>query len=872
MMKSFFKKLSLVMALAMVVSLVAPAGSAFAAEAGIALQGTKTVVDAIDVEVGGDVVDLCFLGAPADWKSTFKWTPGDETIASVDKAGKVTGLMAGETTVTITAGADGSYKHTVKVTVTEPKAEVAIGQLSEIKAKAVFSSKVSFKKEDASLYRIFDTVEGPVEVYWPINTWEVAKDGLSVTFAPFVQFADGDNYVLKVGSYEVPFTTTIGEVTHVITTYGNNDAANNSVAYITTEDMDDDQVSKLNVQIFSGAIDLTNVYKSKYDISYEFVGEEVESVDLDADDGEIVCNDKTPAVITAVLAYEDEEGEDKTVANVMPVTVTPQNVPAYEIVSVADWAIYKSGDFSWNNKSVPAGDEDYQLVVKLVDSYGNSWVNLEKAAQSWNKVYYINENDDTLAFVKNGFSFKFFSTNTDKYLVDEDGVVATYEKAKATIYVSLYQDTEDEDDVFVKNIYAFTLDIKDARKIDAYKNDGAKVELVVDAMLEWEDEFTTKKYNYKLVDQYGTDWNVANGATEFEITTSPEVEEGDGWEGFNGYIEIDANKLIKEIGKKTSVKFTIKEKNSGEKMSFTVSLKKPDWVGDKTPEADDKVATGNNGDMFLETSKTYEEADLGTKDVNLAWNGNVDGWSNPSGVSRTASIELYKSSNSQHVGYFTHEEIDKIITSDKWDEATTGIAEGDVYLAVINPKGNYVKAGEGLGELAEASNGHTWNIGLSKANADGKIEYAKDVTGKYTVKVYTVYNVDVKDGEIYDVDYVTETAYFTVTDNKAKIAYMDRRAIETKKDISQLDEIILDCFDFTFNGSYWNVETKDGDQNMIVDGSWKYTDKGDYIILHSVKVKVPFIGDDNLITGSSNESYYEVEVKGINMSIKFVEE
>ena len=45
MMKSFFKKLAFVMALAMVVTLAAPAGSALAAEAGVSLQGTKTIVE-----------------------------------------------------------------------------------------------------------------------------------------------------------------------------------------------------------------------------------------------------------------------------------------------------------------------------------------------------------------------------------------------------------------------------------------------------------------------------------------------------------------------------------------------------------------------------------------------------------------------------------------------------------------------------------------------------------------------------------------------------------------------------------------------------------------------------------------------------------
>ena len=90
MMKSFFKKLFLVIALTMVVSLVAPAGSVLVSEACIVLQGEKTIVTEVNVEVGGDVVNLCFLDAAADWKTTYEWISTDDTIASVDKAGKVT--------------------------------------------------------------------------------------------------------------------------------------------------------------------------------------------------------------------------------------------------------------------------------------------------------------------------------------------------------------------------------------------------------------------------------------------------------------------------------------------------------------------------------------------------------------------------------------------------------------------------------------------------------------------------------------------------------------------------------------------------------------------------------------------------------------
>ena len=116
-MKCFFKKMAIVTTLAMAVSLIAPAQTARAAENGVALQGTKAVVTEYELEKAGDSVDFCFLGAPSDWWSTYKWTTSNPEVATVNTAGVVTAVSTGTTTITITAGADASYVHSVTVTV-----------------------------------------------------------------------------------------------------------------------------------------------------------------------------------------------------------------------------------------------------------------------------------------------------------------------------------------------------------------------------------------------------------------------------------------------------------------------------------------------------------------------------------------------------------------------------------------------------------------------------------------------------------------------------------------------------------------------------------------------------------------------------------
>ncbi|MBP3608718.1 MAG: hypothetical protein J6J42_00100, partial [Lachnospiraceae bacterium] len=69
MMKSFFKKLSLVMAAAMVVSTAAPAAqTAYAAsDLKIAKQNVKEAIASINVGVG-ESVGLWYLGAPKNYK------------------------------------------------------------------------------------------------------------------------------------------------------------------------------------------------------------------------------------------------------------------------------------------------------------------------------------------------------------------------------------------------------------------------------------------------------------------------------------------------------------------------------------------------------------------------------------------------------------------------------------------------------------------------------------------------------------------------------------------------------------------------------------------------------------------------------------
>jgi len=110
MMKSFFKKLAFVMALAMVVSMVAPAAqTAVAAEKkplAIAYQ-KGAVITALNLTEVGATEDLRFVYAPENWKELNPtWTSSNPNVVSVDQNGVVKAEAAGTATVTVAVGTE----------------------------------------------------------------------------------------------------------------------------------------------------------------------------------------------------------------------------------------------------------------------------------------------------------------------------------------------------------------------------------------------------------------------------------------------------------------------------------------------------------------------------------------------------------------------------------------------------------------------------------------------------------------------------------------------------------------------------------------------------------------------------------------------
>lgn len=160
-MKSFFKKLAFIMALAMVVSLAAPAAqSAFAAtEFTYAEQkedgswaGTGKVT-ALTMKAG-EKVDLGFVGVK-DYKNyTLKWESSDEAVATVDKNGVITAVADGVARVELKVGDGTDYVSTPVVVTVGEVMNVTLGT-PDNKAITEYTLKVD-ESIDLNFYGVKD--------------------------------------------------------------------------------------------------------------------------------------------------------------------------------------------------------------------------------------------------------------------------------------------------------------------------------------------------------------------------------------------------------------------------------------------------------------------------------------------------------------------------------------------------------------------------------------------------------------------------------------------------------------------------------------------------------------------------------------------
>lgn len=139
-MKRTLKFVSMLMVAAVLVTIMVPAVSGYAAKAfTYAEQVSKKQVTGLTMKPG-EKTDLCFIGVPDYAKYTCKWSSSNEDVATVDNKGLITAKAQGTAKISLMVG-DGSVYSSEPVLVTVNGMTVTIGNSSN-KAMSVAELKV----------------------------------------------------------------------------------------------------------------------------------------------------------------------------------------------------------------------------------------------------------------------------------------------------------------------------------------------------------------------------------------------------------------------------------------------------------------------------------------------------------------------------------------------------------------------------------------------------------------------------------------------------------------------------------------------------------------------------------------------------------
>ncbi len=853
MMKSFFKKLAFVMALAMVVTTAAPAAQASAAgEMGIALQGADSkseVIASYEMKVGDEPVDFKYYGAPKDYlKQNPTWSSSAEAVATVDKYGVVTPVAAG--TATITIALSNGMTGEIEVTVEDDNTYV-YDQVSHKEATFTFNHDVAYVASDVTLVKVF---AGGYEVNWPIETFKC--EGNVVTIAPYVAFENGDEYIIKIGAEDAgtTFTTQLGEVDYIEVAWKSLDQ---NKAFAKLDEDDEDIEVTLSVKLFSKGVDVSAApgYNLN-DVEFELLNE---SDDYDLDENILVFEKYgKAATVKAVYTYE-VNGEDVKKENIA--TIISEPAPKYTIVSVDKWTIAQrdnadvSIDWTGNlTHSIPAFDENnYSIVVLMTDSYGNKLVYPNEFADNSKKIGDVtvlalenvtDDGSDKFIEAAEAFEIRYTSTNQNKIFVGtETGDITTLGTSSSPVLVSLYDENSDGDVVLAKNLFAADIRVTDERKPSKIVAEVLVDELLVDVNNVVSKAYETGKVKFTVYDQYGDavsgqSVNISESNDNINAGGATGNTNGDGVVEytFDGSDFMYYNESKKKFVAVDSVKFAAKLNwpNDGVSTTFIVRT--------ETPEVD------KNGNLEI------EDWELAASDIDVKVDKKVDG------TLKTTEVTFYQTSNDLHVGIENKAILvtqgDKIPDTDvtylkdgKKDFAipSNKANVGDMYVVVYNPDGEALTetaTTAALGIYQDAAGKYTVTAATETVTATGSaMEYLK--TGTYTVKAYRVTKVYTDDNNV-KTDRNARLEEFTTTfevKNTSKTVslkeqkYIDLPANDVNAD--NVEEVIFAAFDFNLGDGTLNEEAA-----FVVSYAAKYNEDSNYLFIYKVTIAVPLDNSD----------------------------
>ncbi|MBP3593683.1 MAG: Ig-like domain-containing protein [Lachnospiraceae bacterium] len=778
MMKSFFKKLSLVMALAMVVSMMAPAASAFAADDLIIAGQEEKKADAKEsysVEVGKEV-DLKFYNAAAGWQDLYKWESSDETIAKPlvnekgEQDGRFEGLKDGKVEVTLTIG---EQKATVELVV--GKGEVVVDNTFTVKQTAGNKINVTFADpakatDKVELYKIFSTSAGDVEVTWPVKT--SVKDGVA-TVEAYVDFADGDAFVVKANGESVGFVSYVGPITNIKVVAKIGDKA---VTYV-------NEAIKFDVEYYAGDI---KVAANGGWMTYEALDPN-ENIYIDSTYGQTsyIYAVGASTRVKAVYSYYDKDYNVVEIPYEFPLVGMPKPVEAYDTIKAFTITnqLTDASKVAWGKTDLIVGDTGYYVGLNVGTTTDGTY--------SFNAPI-----KDKGAYPAELGTFSFQSSDETKLLVGNDGYVTAISEGNAVIIVKLTT-VDANGNVSTKNVYAFNVNILPARKATTIKLSAPTVTVLTNDNT-GDNALTKATVTYEVLDQYNTTYP-ADLAT---VTTTAKIGKT--------YLDVVADGAGK--GKITIVGADYAKENVSS-IFFTVEAAKIKATLNVIPK---KPATNDNKDVVT----TGYAVDAKGLNVNVKAEDIAK-----TGETLYATVTNYTTWAGTKTGYVKDLNVfanDKFFTENK-----TGLKAGDLVLKVTGPDGKLVaveSVADGVAKIKVAT--------VASGAALNTI-----AAGTYNVTLYSVTNVTANTGTASGSSLIAHrqvaTTTFKVENNCTQMAVKEYKQ-GLASDAATAPGVVADIVSFKLGDKDFADSESD-----ITKVTGVYNKSAGKLFVQSIKIKTP---------------------------------
>ena len=196
-MKNFSKKLSFVMATAMVVtSLYAPQNAAAAGKNAMVIKGSKTSVKTKNLFLTGQTVNLdAMVNGHLVKNKDLTWKSSDKSVVSVSKIGVIKAVKASDKPVYVSFTKKGKKKVTVKIAVTvcvraskmmlTPSAvTVKAGEKAEVAATFELSEKVKAAKAEDTTYSVFAKSSDESAAKVSVDGRKIVVEGVAKSATP----------------------------------------------------------------------------------------------------------------------------------------------------------------------------------------------------------------------------------------------------------------------------------------------------------------------------------------------------------------------------------------------------------------------------------------------------------------------------------------------------------------------------------------------------------------------------------------------------------------------------------------------------------------------------------------------------------------